>query len=103
MLNLPHRSTEELYDTTIIDKNGNIIIKLLHFVFEEFGDISDYFGKLEKPFRYHGCIIDGMIGEAKVQLCSARKIKETLELIHARSGNVEIFLDDDELPEEWYT
>ena len=103
MLDLPHRITEELHDTTIIDKKKHTVIKPFHLVYEEYGDISEYFGKLEKAFRYHGCIIDGIIGEAKVQLCSARKIKETLELIHARSGNVEIFLDGEELLEEWYT
>lgn len=101
-LGLPDRITEELWDTTLIDKGGNVFIKPLHYIFEEYGDISRHFGKLEKAFRYHNCIVDGAIGNAKVQLCSARKMREVLELIHKRSNYVEIFLDDEPLPEEWY-
>ena len=101
-LEIPERVTPELYDTTIINKDGSVITKPLHLVFEEFGDISVNFGKLEEAFRYHGCIIDGEIGNAKVQLSSARKIREILELIHAKSNYREIFLDDTPLPEQWY-
>ena len=101
-LGIPERITPELYDTTIIQKDGSIVTKPLHLVFEEFGDISVNFGKLEKAFRYHGCIEDGQIGNAKVQLCSARKIRETLGLIHARSNYKEIFIEDTALQEQWY-
>ena len=101
-LSIPDRITEELWDTKLIDKNGDVIPKPIHYIFEEYGDISHYFGKLEKAFRYHNCIVDGVIGDAKVQLCSARKMREVLELIHSRSNNIEIFLDDKPLREEWY-
>ena len=101
-LGIPDRITEELYDATLIDTDGNVFVKPMHFVFEEYGDFSHHFGKLEKAFRYHNCIEDGTIGNAKVQLCSTRKMREVLELIHRRSDYVEIFLDDEPLPEEWY-
>ena len=102
VLGLPDRITEELWDTTLIDKEGNVIAKPIHYIFEECGDISHHFGKLEKAFRHHNCIVDGAIGNAKVQFCSARKMREVLELIHKRSNYVEIFLDDEPLPEQWY-
>lgn len=101
-LHIPERVTPELHDTTIVEKDGSIITKPLHLVFEEFGDISVHFGKLESAFRYHGCIIDGEIGNAKVQLSNARKIKEILEIIHRKSNYREIFLDDIALQEQWY-
>lgn len=101
-LGIPDRITEECYDATLIDKDGKVTVKPLHFMFEEYDDISHHFGKLEKAFRHHNCIIDGTIGNAKVQLCSTRKMRQVLELIHRRSNYVETFLDDKPLPEEWY-
>lgn len=101
-LNIPDRITAEFHDTRIIDKDGTEIIKPLHLIFEEYVDISCNFGKLEKAFRYHNCITDGKIGNAKVQLCSTRRMREVLELIHKRSDCVEIFLNDEPLPEQWY-
>ncbi len=101
-LGRPGRVTEELHDTKIVKKDGTIITKPMHLVFEDYGDISHYFDKLEPAFRYHGCIVDGKIGNASVQLCSTRKMKAVLEMIHSNSNYVEIFLDDNELPSEWY-
>lgn len=101
-LNIPNRVTKELCDTVIIDTNGKRITKPLRLVYEELGDISHHFGKLEPAFRYHNCITDGKIGNATVQFCSVRKISKVLELIHKRSCNIEIFADDTALPDEWY-
>ena len=101
-LNIPDRITAEFHETRIIVKDGTEIIKPLHLIFEEYVDISHNFGKLEKAFRYHNCITDGKIGNAKVQLCSARRMREVLELIHKRSDYVEIILNDEPLPEQWY-
>jgi len=101
-LRLPGRITEEFHNTQIIKKDGSMIVKPMHLVFEEYGDISDYSDKLEPAFRYHNCIVDGMIGNAPVQFCSAKKMKEVIELIHRASKNVEIFLNSEPLPGEWY-
>ena len=101
-LNIPERVTQELYDTWIIDENGNKVTKPLHLIYEETGDISHHFGKLEPAFRCHNCIVDGKIGGARVQLCSVRKMSKVLELLHERSHHVELFSDDTALPVEWY-
>jgi aminoglycoside 3-N-acetyltransferase len=93
-LGIPQRCTEEFYNTVVIDTYGSVIHKPIHFIFEEFGDISYSFGKLEPAFRYHGCIVEGGIGDAKVQLCSAKKIKSVLEMIHASSDGQEFLLDN---------
>ena len=101
-LSIPNRCTKEFHNTVLIDEKGSVIHKPLHLVFEEFGDISCNFGKLEPAFRYHGCIVDGTIGDAKVQLCSARKIRSVLELIHKNSNGEEFLVDNQALPAEWY-
>lgn len=101
-LGIPERRTEEFHDTVIVGSNGGVIHKPMHLVFEVYGDISHHFGKLEPVFRHCGCIIDGKIGDANVQLCSAKKMKKALELVHRNSANAEIFLDDVEIPEKWY-
>lgn len=102
MLGIPERRTDEFHNTLRINCDGSVVHKPMHLVFEEYGDISHHFGKLEKAFRYHGCIVDGKIGEARAQLCSAQKIKQVLEMIHKNSNYMEILLDDKELPKAWY-
>ena len=102
MLGIPERFTKEFYPTVIVGKDASVIHKPMHLVFEEHGDISHHFGKLEPAFRHHGCIVDGKIGRADVQLCNARKMKEVLELIHKNSNYREIFVDDEPLSTEWY-
>ena len=102
-LEIPDRVTQEQVDTVIIDTDGQHIVRPMHLVFEEYGDISAYFNKLEPAFLYHGCIIDGEIGDAKVQLCRVCKMYDVLKLIHEKSGYRELFLDDKPLQKEWYT
>ena len=101
-LGLPERVTQELYDTWIIHTDGEKETVPMHLIYEETGDISHHFGKLEPAFRWHNCIVDGKIGDAPVQLCSVRKMKQVLELIHERSRMVEIYGDDTSLPMDWY-
>ena len=102
MLGVPERYTKEFHRTIIIGKDGHVVHKPMHLVFEERGDISHRFDKLEPAFRYYNCIVDGKIGEAHVQLCNARKMREVLELIHKNSNYQEIFLDNEPVPREWY-
>lgn len=101
-LQIPNRITKEFHNTTFIDGAGTKVIKPMHLVFEEYGDISYNFEKLEPAFRYHKCITDGKIGNAFVQLCSARKMSRVLEMIHKNSNYTEIFLDSKPLAEAWY-
>ena len=65
-------------------------------------DVSAYFVKLEPAFRYHGCIIDGHIGNAPVQLCNARKMKEVVELIYKNNNDEELMHDYDPIDESLY-
>ncbi|MBE5869021.1 MAG: AAC(3) family N-acetyltransferase [Lachnospiraceae bacterium] len=101
-MNIANRITEKREDTLFIDEHGVATHKPMHLVFEEYGDISEFFGKLEPAFAFHNGITYGRIGNAKVQLCHVRTMFETLQKIHERSNYKEIFLDDKKLPREWY-
>lgn len=65
-------------------------------------DVSTHFPKLEPAFRAHGCITDGRLGNAAVQLCSARKMKEVMERIFRRANGEELLFDDQPLNEALY-
>ena len=101
-LQIPNRITLERHNTTVVDHEGKKMARTMHLVFEEYGDISHYFGKLDKPFFYHNAITEGRIGNAKACLCNAVKMRKVLEMIHKNSGNIEVFLDEEPLPSKWY-
>lgn len=95
MLQVPNRLMKEPTEWTVIHKDGREETRLLYCLDEEnHPDVSLFFGKFEPAFRYHGCITDGKIGNAPVQLCRARKMKEVIELIYRRSGGEELLGDD---------
>lgn len=103
MLNIPNRLSSEAYARTVIDKCGN-----KHTVFtrghhaEGIGDVSANYVNFEPAFRYHGCIVDGVIGNAPVQMCSARKMKEVVTLCDLRRNGAEILFDRTPLDEKLY-
>lgn len=89
ILKTPNRMADKPIKVTVQDEFGTITEKDL-FLFDcSFtNDISLLFPKFETAFRYHRCITDGFIGNAPSQLCDARKMKQTVELIYKNSeGN----------------
>ncbi len=97
MLDVPKRLTKEMVERTLIHKDGREEQRFLHwFDMDEIPDVSVNFGKFEPAFRYHRCIVDGQIGNAKVQLCSARKMKDVVELIYKNNNGKELL--DNNLP-----
>ncbi len=103
MLAVPNRLTQEKVERTIIYKDGRKETKYLHwFDTTAAEDVSVFFGKFEPAFRHHGCIQDGFIGNAKAQLCSAKKIKEVMELIYQNSAGAELLSDDKPLDVKLY-
>lgn len=65
-------------------------------------DISAHYPKYEPAFRHHGCIVDGMLGNAATQLCSARGMRDVMRLVRERSGGIELLADDGALDEAYY-
>ena len=103
MLGVPNRLSENPVNATIRLRSGDVIerpIRCHHAA--GIGDVSRRYVKYEPAFRYHGCIRDGFLGNARTQLCDARKMYETMALIRERSGGAELFYDDAPLdPSLW--
>lgn len=103
MLNVPNRLTKEKVAHRVIYPDGRQETKHIYcFDEENFFDASVNFGKFEPAFRYHGAIIDGKIGNAPAKLCSARKMKEVLELIYRNNHFKELLDNEKPLDEHLY-
>lgn len=91
MMNVPERLTKDKVKRTIIHKDGSSEVREL-FWFDDslISDVSVNFPKFESAFRYHDCIRDGKVGNAKVQICNSRKIKDTLEIVYNRNNFKEL-------------
>lgn len=102
-LNVPNRLSEEPIDTKIRLRSGEIIDRPIHcHSARGIRDVSANYTKYEPAFRAHGAIIDGKVGNASVQLCSAVKMAQVVELVRLRSGGIELMSDNTPLKEEWY-
>lgn len=102
-LEVSDRLTKNMVERTIIHKDGRVEKRHLYWFDEgKIPDVSVNFGKFEPAFRYHGCITDGFIGNAKVQLCTATKMKEVMELIYKRSAGRELLADNQPLDKNLY-
>ena len=85
MLQTPDRMDTKPLNVSVRLADGTLVKrKLTLYECSASRDISERFDKLELAFRYRGAITDGQIGNAPVQLCSAVKMKETMERIYKR-------------------
>ena len=103
ILDIKNRISDDTFRMLIKDKDGNIVLRNNHYHKADFtNDVSARYPKFEPAFRYFGAITDGYIGNAKTQLCSAVKMKETLELIYSRANGEEILFDFTPLDEKLF-
>ena len=104
MLELPNRMlVDGKIKTTVKRADGKTVERELDWYDQKtLGDISTKFPKYSVPFRYHGCVIDGFIGNAPTQLCSARGMKDTVELIFKNSGGVDPIAFARPIMPKWY-
>lgn len=103
MLSVPGRLTKEKQDFPIIYENNECKVKKLYWFYtDEIEDVSENFGKFETAFNFHNAITYGKIGNAKVQLCSACKMKKVVELIYNRNDFKELLADISPLDESLY-
>lgn len=102
MLKTPHRLTTHKVEKIIIRKDGTEEKRYMHWFDNRLGDVSRKFVKFEAPFRYFGCITDGTVGDAPVSMCSARKMKEIIELIYTNNSGGELLADDYLIDENLY-
>ena len=102
-LGVPNRLSEELVPANIRLKSGDVIERPIHcHRAVGIGDVSARYPKYEPAFRFHGCIRDGKLGNAAVQLCDCRKMAEVMALIRERSGGVELLADDRPIDPRFY-
>lgn len=103
MLGVKGRLTDEKIEARIIHKDGREEIRKLHWFDEsKISDVSKFFDKFEPAFRHYGCIIDGKLGNADVQLCNARKMKSVMDIIYERAQGKELLSDNTPLDESLY-
>lgn len=102
LLRKPGRLTDYKVEKTIIHKDGTEEKRYLYWFCETIGDVSKKFHKFEAPFRFFGCIEDGVLGNAPVQLCRAKKMKEVIELIYVNNKFGELLADDLPIDEKLY-
>ncbi len=88
---------------TIKHLDGHIEERKLYQLYSEgILDVSMQFPNYEPAFRKHGCIVDGMMGNAKAQLCDVVKMKDVMSLIYERSNGEELLKDLTPINEEFY-
>ena len=97
-MGVPNRMSEHYANTTIRLKDGNVIERPLHFHSAKgIPDVSANYPKYEPAFRHHGCITDGLIGNAKSQLCDCVKMRDVLARIRGRGQGAELLADNSPL------
>lgn len=103
MIGVENRLSKDPVPLKIRLKSGDVIERPIHcHSAEGIGDVSARFPKYEPAFRHYGCIKDGKIGNADVQLCSAVGMHDVMKLIHARSGGKELLYGFEPLDEKLY-
>ena len=103
MLDTPNRLSQEPREVRVKLASGEILTHHIRTHEADFtNDISTRFPKYETAFRYHGAIEDGFFGNAPIQMCDTRIMKETMELIAKRAEGKDPLADEYAFPPKWY-
>lgn len=103
MLGLPDRVAKEATRVSARLEDGSVVYRDMYmFDHSVHGDVSHKFYMYEPAFRHHGAIVDGIIGDAPVQLCSCEKMAEVLKLMADRAPHRDPLLCGDVIPESLY-
>lgn len=102
-LGVPNRNDKTTTETSIKYKDGRIEYRSIYQLLAEgIDDVSRQYPNYEAAFRYHGCITDGYIGDAKTQFCDAEGIYKVMKMIFERSAGCELLSDAAPISEEYY-
>ena len=102
MIGMPNRLSAEPREVTVKRASGETVTRRVYTHRTDYtADVSLRFTKYEMPFRYHGAIRDGFIGNAPAELCDARIMKDVLELIFKNSGT-DPLVDEKPIPPMLY-
>ena len=102
-LALPNRMSDKPTAVTVRRKDGEVLTREIFLYDNDFNvDVSIRFPKYDTAFRYRGCTTGGFVGNAPVQLCSARKLLEAVKLIFERSEGEDPMANERPIPPKWY-
>lgn len=102
MLGADNRLTKDKTPLFVKGKDGATVIHPMRMMYTDYTeDISNRFPLYETAFRYHRAITDGYIGNAPVQLCSAKIMYDTVKLIRERCGG-DPLKDEKAIPQKYY-
>jgi len=104
ILGIPNRMAKKPCFATVRRLSGDVVCREIYMHDNDKNvEISTRYVKYDTPFRYHGCITDGFLGNAPVQLCDARKMMDTMALIAKNSnGKDPLLCDEKPIPQKWY-
>lgn len=99
---LPDRISEDFFETTIVDWNGNVFKKPLHYQkCSKTIDVSDFFGNFEMPMVQMGVQTFGVLGNAEVRIVDAMACRKLIMTIFTRAKE-DIFVEHTTIPENLY-
>ena len=102
-LSLPNRMSQTSLKVTVRRATGEPIERKIFLYETDYTeDISWYFPKYDTAFRYRGATRQGFVGDAPTQLCSARKMHDTVKLIWDRANGEDPLKDSEPIPPKWY-
>lgn len=101
-MNLPDRISANPYEVTIVDHNGNSIIRSMRpHSCSKTNDVSLFYVNFEKPLVALGAQSFGQLGNAHVRIVDAPKCREIVSRIYSRAES-DIFTEYREIPENLY-
>ena len=87
ILDTPDRMGTKKYPVSVKRENGEEYrTEIVIYKGKDIGDVSQRFCKFDLPFRYHGAVTGGFLGDAPAMLCSARGMFDVMKLIYERGG-----------------
>lgn len=99
---LPDRISEDFFQVTIVDRDGNAMKKPMHYhKCSKTEDISLFYGIFEKPMVKMGVQTFGRLGNAQVRIIDAMACRRLIMKIYERATE-DIFAQHIELPESLY-
>ncbi|MFW6287972.1 MAG: AAC(3) family N-acetyltransferase [bacterium] len=98
--NVPDRVADKPREIKVINPYGEDYTIDFYGHHSSHGDVSKNYDKLENPFLYKGIAKTGKIGDTRSYLCDAIGMADlTTEFL---KKNIDLFADDEPVPEEWY-
>lgn len=100
LLNIPDRLKAETRDIKVIDYNQQSKwIKLIGH-YNQFGDVSKNYDKLEDALLYKGIASVYYFGDAKCYIVQVKEMRDFL--VDFLEKDMDLFVDKREIPKEWY-